>query len=129
MISYLVDTHVLLWAAGSPERLSERARSVLEDHETDVWFSVVAIWEVAIKVALGRADFAVDPQLFRRGLLEAGYLELAISGEHAAGAAYLEPIHRDPFDRLLVAQARQSGLVLLTSDTTVARYSGSIELV
>ena len=125
----LLDTHLLLWAADAPERLSERARQIMSDEAIEPLFSVASIWEVIIKAGLGRPDFSVDPGLWRRGLLRSGYSELAISGQHALAVADLEPLHRDPFDRMLVAQARHEGLDLVTSDPFVARYSGRIELV
>lgn len=89
-------------------------------------FSAASVWEVAIKSALGRDDFSVDPRVLRRALLDNGYVELAISGAHAAAVLDLPPIHRDPFDRLLVAQAQVEGIALLTADATVARYPGPI---
>ena len=126
---YLLDTHLLLWAASDPERLSPAALAVVADAAADLWFSVASIWEVAIKASLGRRDFAVDPHLFRRGLLEAGFAELSITGPHVAAVVDLPPLHRDPFDRVLVAQARVEGLVLLTRDPALARYPGSIRLI
>lgn len=84
---------------------------------------------MAIKAGLGRADFQVDAGVLRRGLLDNGYAELAVSGSHAAATAHLPAIHRDPFDRLLVAQALAEGVLLLTADATVARYPGPIRLV
>jgi PIN domain nuclease of toxin-antitoxin system len=126
---YLLDTHLLLWAGLEPERLSKRTRSIVADEAAELWFSVASIWEVTVKNALGRADFSVDPHLLRTGLLDAGWLELSIAGDHALAVGDLPPLHRDPFDRMLVAQARQAGMVLLTSDPRIAQYPGSIELV
>ena len=122
----LLDTHVLLWAAGEPERLPEQARQLLEAPENELVFSVASLWEVAIKSALGREDFRVDAAVLRRGLIENGYLELPVAGEHAVAVAALPPLHRDPFDRLLVAQAQIEGIVLLTVDSLVAAYPGPI---
>lgn len=122
----LLDTHVLLWAAGEPERLPEQARQLLEAPENELVFSVASLWEVAIKSALGREDFRVDAAVLRRGLIENGYLELPVAGEHAVAVAALPPLHRDPFDRLLVAQAQIEGIVLLTVDPLVAAYPGPI---
>ena len=116
------DTHVLLWAAGVSERLPEDVRTLIEDPDTELAFSAVSIWEVAIKSGLGRADFNVDPRLLPRGLRQNGYQELAITATHAAAVDLLPPIHHDPFDRLLVAQAQSEALTLLTADTTVVRY-------
>ena len=128
-MSFLLDTHILLWAAGIPERLPDDARALIEDPDTDLIFSAASIWEVAIKSGLGRADFNVDPRLLLRGLRDNGYQELAVTGTHAAAVDLLPPIHRDPFDRLLVAQAQTEALTLLTADTTVGRYPGPIRLV
>lgn len=122
----LLDTHVLLWAAGEPERLPEEARVLLEAPDNELVFSVASLWEVAIKSALGREDFRVDAAVLRRGLIENGYLELPVAGEHAVAVAALPPLHRDPFDRLLVAQAQIEGIILLTVDPLVAAYPGPI---
>ena len=125
----LLDTQLLLWAAGEPKKLSAKARRLITDTENELMFSAASVWEVAIKRALGRADFQVDTRLFRRGLLDNGYVELPIFSAHAVAVESLPPIHKDPFDRLLVAQSLVEGIVLLTSDATVAQYGGSIRLV
>lgn len=125
----LLDTHLLLWAAEGSRKLSSRARKLLSDRDNDLIFSVVSLWEVSIKHGLGRDDFAVDPRLLRRGLLDNGYAELAVSGPHALAVGGLPPLHRDPFDRMLVAQALVEGVTLLTADVRVAAYPGSIEHV
>lgn len=128
-MTYLLDTHLLLWAAGLPERLSAEARALIGDEANRLLFSAASLWEVAIKRGLGRADFEADPRLLRRGLLENGYEELAITGLHAAGVDGLPPIHKDPFDRLLVAQALAEGITLITADATVAAYPGPVRQV
>ena len=125
-MNLLLDTHVLLWAAGTLERLPDEARGLIENPETKPFFSVVSLWEVAVKNGLGRAEFNVDPRLLRRGLLENDYTELVVTGAHAVAVDLLPPIHKDPFDRLLVAQASIEELTLLTADKTVARYPGPI---
>lgn len=125
----LLDTHILLWAAYDPARLSREARSIIEDHSNTLVFSAASIWEVAIKSSLGREDFIADARVLRRALLEAGYLELPIDGTQTAAVADLPPRHKDPFDRLLVAQARHEGITLLTSDQTVAAYGRPTRLV
>lgn len=125
----LLDTHLLLWAASQPEQLSEAARARLLDESNELWFSSASIWEVTIKAGLGRKDFRVDPYLLRRGLVDNGYLELPITSGHALAVHHLPPIHRDPFDRMLIAQAESEGILLLTADSTVARYPGPIQLV
>ena len=126
---YLLDTHLLLRAAEGPDRLPHAVLRLIEDPATEPVCSAVSIWEVAIKNGLGRADFQVDPRLLRRGLLEHGYTELPVTGAHAAAVDLLPPIHKDPFDRLLVAQAQIEGMTLLTMDEVVAPYPGPIQLV
>ena len=124
----LLDTHLLLWAAGEPKKLSAKARLLMANTDNELMFSAASIWEVAIKRSLGRADFQVDPRLFRRGLIDNGYVELPVFSAHAVAVETLPPIHKDPFDRLLVAQSQVEGIVLLTTDATVAQYCGSIRL-
>ena len=125
----LLDTHLLLWAAGEPKRLSRRARSLIEDPGNELWFSAASFWEISIKRSLARADFQVDARLLRRGLLDNGYLELAITSEHTLAIEALPALHKDPFDRLLVAQAITDGMLLLTADAALAVYPGPIKLV
>lgn len=125
----LLDTQLLLWAAGAPQRLSGQARPLLEDPANELLFSPVSLWEIAIKRGLGRADFQVDARVLRRGLLDNGYAELPLTGEHAVAIEGLPPLHKDPFDRILVAQAMVEGIVLLTADTMVAQYPGPVRLV
>lgn len=122
----LLDTHLLLWAASEPERLSPQAVAWIESSENQLWFSAASIWEVAIKAGLGRTDFRVDPHLLRRGLKENGYDELTISAQHAASVSHLPDIHKDPFDRMLVAQSEHEGFMLLTVDELVLSYPGPI---
>lgn len=128
-MTLLLDTPVLLWAAAEPHRLSSAARALLEDPAHAPFFSAANVGEVAIKHALGRDDFRVDPRLLRRGLVDNGYTELPVTGEHAVAVAGLPPLHRDPFDRLLVAQALSEGVTLVTADAMVARYPGPIRHV
>ena len=125
----LLDTHLLLWAAGSPDRLPELARSLFEDPGNELLFSAASLWEIAIKRGLGRSDFQVDARVLRRGLLDNGYDELAVTSEHAVAIDSLPPIHRDPFDRILVAQSLVEGITLVTADETVAKYAGPIRKV
>ncbi len=125
----LLDTHLLLWAAGQPDQLSAAARLLLDDPQNELLFSSASLWEVTIKRGLGRGDFLVDPRLLRRGLLDNGYSELAINSEHAVAVDGLPPIHKDPFDRILVAQATVEGIVLLTTDLLVAQYPGPVRKV
>lgn len=128
-MKWLLDTHLLLWAAGAPERLSAEAQTLLNNPAHELIFSAASLWEIAIKHSLGRTDFQVDSRLLRRGLLDHGYHELPITSAHAVAVEALPPLHKDPFDRLLVAQALVEGIVLLTADERVAQYPGSIRKV
>lgn len=125
----LIDTHLLIWAAEGIERLSAEAVKLMGDQDNVLVFSAASIWEVAIKHALNRQDFSVDASLLRRGLIESGYEELPIAAAHAIAVADLPGIHNDPFDRMLIAQARTEGLLLLTADRRLASYPGPIRLV
>lgn len=116
----LLDTHLLLWTGLG--KLPAKARKLIADEDNSLYFSAASVWEVAIKNALGRADFRSDPHLFRQGLLDNGYIELPISSKHAAAVARLPDLHKDPFDRLLIAQAIEEGIQLLTNDALVAAY-------
>lgn len=126
---YLLDTHLLLWAAGHPERLSPSARATLEDPGNELLFSAVNMWEIVIKSGLGRTDFRVDAMVLRRGLLNNGYAELSLSSEHVLAIAGLPGLHKDPFDRMLLAQSRSEGVTLLTADPLVAQYPGPVRAV
>ncbi len=125
----LLDTHLLLWAAGHPDRLSGEARTLIDNPGNELLFSVASLWEVAIKRGLGRDDFKVDVRLLRRGLLDNGYGELPIVSDHVVAIESLPSIHKDPFDRVLVAQATVEGITLLTIDSLVAKYPGPIRMV
>ncbi|WP_454295489.1 type II toxin-antitoxin system VapC family toxin [Salana multivorans] len=128
-MSYLLDTHLLLWTAYTPERLSTAARNVIADPSQHVLFSAASIWEVTIKSGLGREDFDVDPRALRRGLLTNDFEELTVTSAHGIAVGDLPALHRDPFDRMLLAQARVEGVTLLTSDELVARYGTPARLV
>ena len=125
----LLDTHLLLRAASEPERLSAKARSLMDNPENEILFSAASLCEVAIKRGLGRADFKVDSRLLRRGLLDNGYTELPIVSDHVVAIESLPTLHKDPFDRILVAQAMVEGITLLTIDSLVAQYPGPIRTV
>jgi PIN domain nuclease of toxin-antitoxin system len=125
----LLDTHLLLWAAGQPDRLPAEARNLLQDPLHDLIFSVASLWEITIKRGLVRADFRVEPRVLRRGLRDHGYGELPITADHALAVDLLPAIHRDPFDRILVAQAIIEGITLLTGDPLVASYPAPIRKV
>jgi PIN domain nuclease of toxin-antitoxin system len=125
----LLDTHLLLWAAGKPGRLSADARRLMKDAGNELIFSAASLWEIVIKRGLGRDDFQVDPRLFRRGLLDNGYNELPLGSEHAVAIDGLPLLHKDPFDRILIAQALVEGIILLTMDPLVAQYPGPVRRV
>jgi PIN domain nuclease of toxin-antitoxin system len=128
-VKLLLDTQLLLWAAGQPERLSVRARTLLKNPRNQLLFSAASLWEVAIKKTLGRADFRVEPRILRRGLLDNGYTELPVTSQHAVNIDSLPPLHKDPFDRLLLAQALTEGITLVTGDSLLARYAGPVRKV
>jgi PIN domain nuclease of toxin-antitoxin system len=128
-VKLLLDTHLLLWSAGYPEKLSKKAAELIDAKENELFFSSANIWEVVIKRALGREDFKVDPRVLRRGLFDNGYSELPIASEHVVAIENLPLIHKDPFDRVLIAQAQVEGITLLTVDPKIAEYSGPITLV
>ena len=128
-MKFLLDTHLLLWAAAEPRRLSKRARALIDNPDNDLLFSAASLWEVAIKQGLGRGDFKVDARLLRRGLLDNGYSELPIISDHVVAIDSLPPIHKDPFDRILVAQATVEGVTLLTIDSLVSQNPGPIRAV
>ena len=125
----LLDTHIVIWAAFTPDRLSKSAQSLIMDEENELLFSPVNLWEVAIKRALGRRDFQFDSRVLRSNLLLNGYQELPITSQHAVAIDQLPDIHKDPFDRLLIAQSMVEGILLITSDPTVAKYPAPVKLV
>lgn len=125
----LLDTHLLVWAMGSPERLPRGLAAMVEDRQNTPVFSVASIWELVIKKALGREGFEVEPALLRRVLLEEGWQELPIEARHVLAVAQLPPLHRDPFDRLLLAQASAEGYLLITSDQQLAGYPGPLRFM
>jgi PIN domain nuclease of toxin-antitoxin system len=127
-MKFLLDTHFLLWTAEESRRLPKEFITLIEDDENELYFSVASIWEIAIKVRR-RPNFEITSGLLRRFLLEHDYNELPVTGEHAVAVESLPPIHGDPFDRLLIAQAFTEGVVLLTVDRTIAKYGGPIRLM
>jgi PIN domain nuclease of toxin-antitoxin system len=128
-VKLLLDTQLLLWAAGQPERLSAATRKLLNSPRNELLFSAASLWEVAIKNTLGRQDFRVEPRLLRRGLLDNGYTELPVTSQHAVSIDSLPLLHKDPFDRLLLAQAISEGITLVTGDAQLARYPGPVRKV
>ena len=125
----LLDTHLLVWAMGSPERLSASLAAMLQDPANTPVFSVASLWELVIKQGLGKPDFRVEPALLRRALLDGGWQELPVQAHHALAVAALPLLHRDPFDRLLLAQASADGLLLITADQQLAAYPGPVRLM
>jgi PIN domain nuclease of toxin-antitoxin system len=125
----LLDTHLLVWAMGSPERLSAALAAMLQDPANTPVFSVASLWELVIKQGLGKPDFQVEPALLRRALLDGGWQELPVQAHHALAVAALPLLHRDPFNRLLLAQASSDGLLLITADQQLAAYPGPVRLM
>lgn len=122
----LLDTHLLVWAMGEPERLDPALVRLLEDPMNTPVFSVVSLWELVIKRGLDRPDFQLEPSLLRQALSEAGWRELPLEAHHVLAVGQLPPLHRDPFDRLLLAQAQADGLLLITVDQQLAQYPGPV---
>jgi PIN domain nuclease of toxin-antitoxin system len=129
MMRLLLDTHVLLWAVSEPARLDAETRDLLEDTANEVLFSAASIWEIAIKAKLGRTDFAVRPERIARAARETGFVELPVSAAAAARVVDLPLHHRDPFDRLLVAQAMAEPMRLYTADPLLPPYSELVQLI
>ena len=125
----LLDTQLLLWAAGQPERLSARAKLQLNDPHNELLFSAANLWEIAIKNSFGRDDFRVETRVLRRALIDNGYIELPITSEHAVSVDAPPALYKDPFDRLLLAQALVGNITLLTADAQLARYRGPVRKV
>lgn len=126
---YLLDTHLVLWAALDPSRLSAKATKLLRSRDNELSFSLATIWEVAIKTSLGRPDFQLEPAALHAALLSQGFAEITVQPQHLFAVASLPWHHRDPFDRLLVAQAACEKLTLLTSDKALVRYGKFVRAV
>jgi PIN domain nuclease of toxin-antitoxin system len=123
---FLLDTHLLIWSQIDSKRISARTRRLMEDEGNDLYFSVVSLWEIGVKRALNRPEFSIDPRLLRGELLSEGYTELTVSAEHALAVERLPPLHKDPFDRLLLCQTLVEGLTLLTKDEEILAYPVSV---
>ncbi len=128
-MKFLLDTHFVLWLPIGGRGIRRTARALLENSDNEFLFSAASVWEIALKRARYRGSFAFDPREIRGQMIENGYEELSVSGNHVLGVEALPPIHKDPFDRLLIAQAIVEGITLLTVDATVARYPGPIRKV
>ena len=124
----LLDTQILIWSIAQPRRLPDRALALIEDRGNTKLFSAASIWEVAIKRALGRPDFDLDP-LVLANTARLDFLELTVTSAAAARVVDLPRHHRDPFDRLLVAQALDEDAYLLTADRVLSAYSPLVLLV
>lgn len=125
----LLDTHVLLWSVAQSDRLPVAARELLEDTDNSLYCSVASLWEIAIKAALRRADFEMDIRKLRQALGRMSVVELPVEGTHTETLMQLPPIHKDPFDRMLVAQSMAEPLVLLTNDAVLAEYWDGVKLI
>lgn len=121
-MNYLLDTRILLWALIEPEKAPQPMRRLIEDTGNRVWFSAASIWEIAIKHSLGRDEFPVEPGTIWKAARQTGIEELAVTAEHSIGVDALPWLHRDPFDRLLVAQAQATGMKLLSVNPHVSAY-------
>lgn len=119
----LLDTHILIWALGEPTRLPKAVRAALESPVNAVLFSAASIWEIAIKAQMGRTNIDVPPEEITQAAVDSGFVELPVREEHGARVASLPLLHRDPFDRLLVAQAMIEPCRLVTSDAILGGYS------
>ena len=123
MTRYLIDTHVFLWAAASPEKLSAGARRAIQSAASDVFLSAAAVWELTIKFGLGKVTLPMEPAIFVPSRLDhLGIRALQITHDHALAVAALPNIHRDPFDRMMIAQAQAESLIFITADPYSLRY-------
>jgi len=128
-VTLLLDTHVLLWALMTPQRLAPALQAVLVQAENTVFFSAASIWEIAIKRALGRPGFAFEPEVVAQAALETGFASLPVGNAHAARVRHLPTLHADPFDRLLLAQAQCEGAQLVTADRQLMGYPAPLRWV
>ncbi len=128
-MNYLLDTHLLIWAASGSDKLSKAASDIISDHQNSLWVSVASFWEIAIKRSKLRSAFPVEVGPLRAGLFANGYEELAIEARHIVIVQDLPRFHSDPFDRLFVAQAMAEGMILLTADRALANYGNSVHIV
>jgi len=125
----LLDSHLLVWLVGASDRLPPEARTIIENADNDIFFSSASIWELSIKYSSGKIGLELPPRMLHRVLIESDFKELAVTASHALEVDTLQPIHKDPFDRILIAQAMWEGMLLLTSDETIAQYNAPIRLV
>ena len=128
-MKFLFDSHLLVWIGYFPNQVAPRARAIIASDDAVILFSAASLWELTIKQALKRPDFDVDVSGLRHGLLRNHFHEISIEGDHAIAVADLPPIHRDPFDRLLVAQAKAEGATFVTADKQLAEYGDWVMIV
>lgn len=128
-MTFLLDTHFVLWLPIGGRGISRSARRLVNESTNRLLFSAASLWEIALKRARYRGNYAFDPRVIRKQLLENGFDELPITGQHVVIADSLPRIHKNPLDRLIIAQALVEGITLLTADETIARYPGSIRKV
>jgi PIN domain nuclease of toxin-antitoxin system len=126
-VNILLDTHILIWWATNDRQLTTQAREFISNPENNVFISSINIWEVAIKHSKG--NLLLPPALLRNSALESGFEILSFRDTHAIQVSMLPPIHQDPFDRALIAQAFAEPMHLLTHDKLVAEYGNTIKLV
>jgi PIN domain nuclease of toxin-antitoxin system len=128
-VRLLLDTHVLLWAVAASRRLPKSARALIQDQENEVFYSAASVWEVSIKAGLRRSDFEIDVEQFHASLPQAGFSEMPVRAAHSVAVSKLPGLHRDPFDRMLVAQALLEPLVLVTNDEFLAKYPAPVRMI
>ena len=128
-MNFLLDTHILIWAAISPHKFSSELASLLSDPSNHLYFSSASIWEISIKESLGKKDFKVSTKKLHSGLIENGYKEIKVSALHAMEVIKLSFIHRDPFDSILVATAIWENMPLLTNDSTLSPYHSLVRVM
>ncbi|KML68996.1 type II toxin-antitoxin system VapC family toxin [Pectobacterium peruviense] len=123
---YLLDTNILIFLAYSSEHLTEEVKNIIQDTDNELYFSSASIWKVAIKFSLNKPDFNIDPDSLRKGLFDNGFKELVVKGEHSLNVLNLpESLHKDPFDRMLIAQANHEGFTFITSDNKIIDLSSN----
>jgi PIN domain nuclease of toxin-antitoxin system len=125
-MKFLFDTHIAIWTLFNDYRLNPSAREIVSNPENEFVFSVCNIWEIAIKRGINASGFQHNPREIRQYLLRNGCEELSIQSRHVVEVDSLPPIHKDPFDRILIAQAMVEGITLLTADSVIAQYPGPI---
>ena len=121
-MKYLLDTHIILWAGFDVKRLSRKAKSILENPENALYFSPVSLWEISIKHEKHPEQMAITSERVREIAVKMGFIELPVRSRHGVDIANLPGIHNDPFDRMLITQARSDGLYLLSHDDKVIAY-------